>query len=1191
MASQKISQLTAATTSSGADLYPLVQAGQNLSITFSVLQAALAGATTPAQLPTITLTGDVTGSSAGGTIPLSLAASTVSAKLLTGFSVGANSAITATDSILAAFGKTQGQINNINSSAVFSVSATGPLSSTGGQNPTISIPSTTGIGAVVQATSPTLVTPALGTPSSVVLTNATSLPLTTGVSGILPIVNGGTGQSTANAGFNALSPMTTLGDLIYGAASGVATRLGGNTSASRNFLVQTGTGSVSAAPAWGLLQAGDIPDISATYVKQTQIGAASGVAPLNASGKIPLSYLPAGIMEYQGLWNPATNTPTVADSSGVQGYLYYVSTAYSGTVSGLNNPTMTNFQVGDLIIYNGTQWELSTTAAGVVSVNGAQGAVTVNAINQLTGDATTAAASGSQSLALTLATVNSNVGSFALANVTVNAKGLVTAVSAASTTGTGNVVLANSPSLTTPNLGTPSAVNLSNATALPLTTGVAGTLATGNGGTGNNSPYTAGSVIFAGAGGTSLINNATSFWWDNTNIRLGIGTNAPDSAITVNQNTVALPAGIAGTTPNALHLGGANGQGTLILIDSFANAANVAMRRADGTAAALSAVQSGEMIGQNVFYGYGATSYQTSGAAKIIATAAENFTDTTGAAYLSLYTRPSGTVAASTERVRIDQNGVTSIFNLTSAAPVRSSAAGALSNGAIVLSASSDVSGTLPISNGGTGQTTAAAARGSSGLNIDQRTAINNASYTALSTDRYIGQTGTLTAPITITLPAANSVNAGQSLVVQDESGSVTTANYISIAPAGTNNLNGANSAKSFRTAYQRIALYSDGVSNWYYFIKGIAQGGTGTAVVPTNGQLLIGNGSNYTVANLTAGSNIGITNASGAITIALSGTVPVANGGTGVTSVTTVPTASAFAGWDANSNLSANNLINGYATTATAAGTTTLTVASAAQQFFTGTTTQTVALPVVTTLANGQQFTIYNLSTGTVTVQTSGGNIVQAMLTNTKLTVTVDNNTLGTGLASWVWNYQASNTQATPISLGGTGTTTQFTQGSVLFAGANGVYSQNNAQLFWDNTNFRLGIGTAAPTQALDLGTTGVGRVGAIFGASSTPTIAYSGGAGTGPTTVALIGTQTGIYVQFTTGTGTSVGQVLTITLPITAPNYVFASFTPANASAAAQFGRLYTSSTNNTISLISTGTALGASTTFAFNILFQAF
>ena len=55
-------------------------------------------------------------------------------------------------------------------------------------------------------------------------------------------------------------------------------------------------------------------------------------------------------------------------------------------------------------------------------------------------------------------------------------------------------------------------------------------------------------------------------------------------------------------------------------------------------------------------------------------------------------------------------------------------------------------------------------------------------------------------------------------------------------------------------------------------------------------------------------------------------------------------------------------------------------------------------------------------------------------------------------------------------VANGGTGTTTAFTAGSVVFAGASGVYSQDNANFFWDDTNNRLGIGTATPAAKLSV-------------------------------------------------------------------------------------------------------------------------
>ena len=61
---------------------------------------------------------------------------------------------------------------------------------------------------------------------------------------------------TLGGGFQ--NPMTTLGDLVYESATPAATRLAGNTTASKQFLTQTGTGSVSAPPAWGAIVSGDL---------------------------------------------------------------------------------------------------------------------------------------------------------------------------------------------------------------------------------------------------------------------------------------------------------------------------------------------------------------------------------------------------------------------------------------------------------------------------------------------------------------------------------------------------------------------------------------------------------------------------------------------------------------------------------------------------------------------------------------------------------------------------------------------------------------------------------------------------------------------------------------------------------------------------------------------------------------------
>jgi len=105
-----------------------------------------------------------------------------------------------------------------------------------------------------------------------------------GGAGTVAISQGGTGQVTAPAAFNALSPNTTLGDITYGSGTSSSSRLPGNTAAAKNFLTQTGTGSVSAVPAWGLLAPADVPGVGgisvavSTPVPGMMLTATSGVS-------------------------------------------------------------------------------------------------------------------------------------------------------------------------------------------------------------------------------------------------------------------------------------------------------------------------------------------------------------------------------------------------------------------------------------------------------------------------------------------------------------------------------------------------------------------------------------------------------------------------------------------------------------------------------------------------------------------------------------------------------------------------------------------------------------------------------------------------------------------------------------------------------------------------------------------------
>jgi len=105
------------------------------------------------------------------------------------------------------------------------------------------VTTSTGTGATVRATSPTLVTPLLGTPTSGVATNLTGLPLTTGVTGLLPVANGGTGTATPSivAGTNVTVSGTWPNQTVNSTASGTGDVVGPASATDSNLAAFDGT--------------------------------------------------------------------------------------------------------------------------------------------------------------------------------------------------------------------------------------------------------------------------------------------------------------------------------------------------------------------------------------------------------------------------------------------------------------------------------------------------------------------------------------------------------------------------------------------------------------------------------------------------------------------------------------------------------------------------------------------------------------------------------------------------------------------------------------------------------------------------------------------------------------------------------------------------------------------------------------
>jgi hypothetical protein len=255
---------------------------------------------------------------------------------------------------------------------------------------------TTGSGNVVRATSPTLVTPALGTPSAAVLTNATGLPLTSGVTGILPGANGGTGVDNGTKTITLGGNLTTSGAFATTLTSTAATSVTLPTTGTLATLAgtetltnKTLTSPTLTTPALGVATATSIngtsiPSSKTLVVTTDKISALSATTSAELAGVIS-DETGSGSLVFAT--SPTLVTPTLgvatATSVGFSGATSGTATLAAPAVAGTTTITLPS-ATGTLATLAGTETLTNKTLTSPTLTTPALGVATATSINKVT---------------------------------------------------------------------------------------------------------------------------------------------------------------------------------------------------------------------------------------------------------------------------------------------------------------------------------------------------------------------------------------------------------------------------------------------------------------------------------------------------------------------------------------------------------------------------------------------------------------------------------------------------------------------------------------------------------------------------------------------------------------------------------------------------------------------------------------